>query len=52
MEKDVLVRLDYIINKYSSMPDDMFLLYEVYLDNGKDDISYVFEVLEYDPVEA
>jgi len=51
-KKDVLVRLDYIIKKYSSMPDDMFLLYEVYLDNGKDDISYVFEVREYDSVEA
>ncbi|MGI6119853.1 MAG: metallophosphoesterase family protein [Desulfosporosinus sp.] len=52
MKDQVINKLNQIIEKYRSMPDTGFLLYEAYIDNGQTDISYIFEIKDYDEEEA
>ncbi len=52
MQEQAVAQLDQIIEKYRSMPDTAFLLYEAYIENGQTDMSYVIEIRDYDEEEA
>jgi Icc-related predicted phosphoesterase len=52
MQEQAIEKLRFIIEKYKRMPDNLYLLHEVYKDKGIHDISYIFEVREYNEEEA
>lgn len=48
MIKGAIYQLDSIIWRYKKMPSKVFLVYDAYIDRGRNDVSLVFEIRDYD----